>query len=202
MPDTPESKLSIVRMTAVALAVAVAILVTTILPAEYGIDPLGTGRVLGLTQISGAARTAPVVPVVAAAEGPLVPHSTDYKADTTEFAILPYVGFVEYHYHLDKGTAMVYSWTATGNVVVDFHAQQDGGPPDVAETFEKGEMNAGRGVYTAPYTGLHGWYWENRTNQVVRIKLSSVGFYTSATEFRDDGSSASHELRTVPAGSP
>lgn len=47
-PPTPRT---LVRSTAIAVAVAAAILVTTVLPAEYGIDPTGVGRVLGLTQM-------------------------------------------------------------------------------------------------------------------------------------------------------
>jgi hypothetical protein len=38
--------------TAIALGLAAVILVTTVLPAEYGIDPLGTGEALGLTAIA------------------------------------------------------------------------------------------------------------------------------------------------------
>lgn len=37
------------RSTAIAALVAALLLVTAVLPAEYGIDPLGVGRVLGLT---------------------------------------------------------------------------------------------------------------------------------------------------------
>lgn len=37
------------RSTAIAALVAAILLVTTVLPAEYGIDPLGVGRMLGLT---------------------------------------------------------------------------------------------------------------------------------------------------------
>ncbi len=39
------------RSTLVALAVAGLLLVTIVLPAEYGIDPTGAGRVLGLTRM-------------------------------------------------------------------------------------------------------------------------------------------------------
>ena len=198
-PDVPVSTWSIARAAALAFAAAVVVLVTIVLPAEFSIDPLGTGRLLGLTQLR--AQPAPILPVTAAPEGPLAPQPVDYKMDTVEFSLLPQVGFVEYHYRLPKGAPMVYSWKATGKVLVDFHAQQDGAPPDVADTFEKGEMTEGRGAYTAPYPGLHGWYWENRTNAVVRITVTSAGFYTAATEFRDDGTSVPHELRPVPVSS-
>lgn len=39
----------LLRSTAVAALIATVLLVTTILPAEYGIDPTGAGRALGLT---------------------------------------------------------------------------------------------------------------------------------------------------------
>ena len=41
----------LLRSTAVAMAAAAAILVTDVLPAEYGIDPTGAGRILGLTEM-------------------------------------------------------------------------------------------------------------------------------------------------------
>jgi hypothetical protein len=45
------SSASLLRSTALALAGAVAILVTVVLPADYGIDPTGAGRMLGLTDM-------------------------------------------------------------------------------------------------------------------------------------------------------
>ena len=41
----------LVRSTIVAIVVAAVLLVTAILPAEYGVDPTGIGRVLGLTEM-------------------------------------------------------------------------------------------------------------------------------------------------------
>lgn len=48
--DLPSSR-TLVRSTLIALAVAALILVTIVLPAEYGIDPTGVGRPLGLTRM-------------------------------------------------------------------------------------------------------------------------------------------------------
>jgi len=39
------------RSMLIALAVALLLLFTVVLPAEYGIDPTGAGRVLGLTRM-------------------------------------------------------------------------------------------------------------------------------------------------------
>lgn len=178
---------------AAAFVTAAFLLVTMVLPAEYGIDPLGTGQALGLLRLANVP-TVVSAPVVAATGGPLSKREGAYRADTAEFSLLPSGGFVEYHYHLEKGAAMLFEWAATGALELDFHAQADGAPSDVAETFEKGRARSGRGSYLAPYTGLHGWYWENRTNEVVRITLSSTGFFDKAVEFRDDGTSVDHPL--------
>ncbi|MDH5453962.1 MAG: hypothetical protein OEX14_11475, partial [Paracoccaceae bacterium] len=50
-PDDLPSSAQLVKSTIVALGVAVVILFTAVLPAEYGIDPTGTGRMLGLTRM-------------------------------------------------------------------------------------------------------------------------------------------------------
>src|SRR4030095_15515352 len=44
----------IVAASAIALVVALVVLVVAVLPAEYGIDPLGTGKALGLLELAQA----------------------------------------------------------------------------------------------------------------------------------------------------
>jgi hypothetical protein len=53
MPTRAElpSARRLVRSTLLALIAAIAILVTIVLPAEYGVDPTGIGRVLGLAEM-------------------------------------------------------------------------------------------------------------------------------------------------------
>jgi len=46
------SKAAIAKATAIALLVAAVLLITAVLPAEYGIDPLGTGQALHLTDLA------------------------------------------------------------------------------------------------------------------------------------------------------
>ena len=50
-PNVLPSSRTLLRSTLLALAVAIALLVTTVLPAEFGVDPTGVGRVLGLTEM-------------------------------------------------------------------------------------------------------------------------------------------------------
>jgi hypothetical protein len=49
-PEIPSAR-RLLRSTLIAALVAAAILVTIVLPAEYGVDPTGIGRILGLTQM-------------------------------------------------------------------------------------------------------------------------------------------------------
>jgi hypothetical protein len=167
----------ILLATAGAAVAAAIILIAAVLPAEYGIDPLGTGRLLGLTDLAAGA-----------ASGAIQRQDAPFKTNTATFEIGPYE-FVEFKYRLEQGASMVYSWTATGPVIYDFHSEPDGAPPGYAESFDKAQMPEAHGTYTAPFSGIHGWFWENPGTKLVTITLTTAGFYTTAQEFRDNDSS-------------
>src|SRR5688572_6075669 len=52
--DALPSNRQLLKLTGLALAIAAVILFTMVLPAEYGIDPTGIGRRLGLASLSGS----------------------------------------------------------------------------------------------------------------------------------------------------
>ena len=82
------SKRALARATGIALVVALVLLFTTVLPAEYGFDPLKTGAVLGLTGISKAqvkqVKGATPTPAPGQA-GVYTPQSKIYKVDSEDF---------------------------------------------------------------------------------------------------------------------
>jgi len=108
-----------------------------------------------------------------------------FSSETVEFKIAPRQG-MEYKYRLDKGEALLYSWKATAPVNVEFHAEPDGGPQGYAQTYEKTQGTQAAGTLTAPFSGIHGWYWENTTNQEITVTLTSAGYYNLSHEFRAD----------------
>jgi hypothetical protein len=185
-PPPPTGR-SLVMATLIALVVAAIVLVTAVLPAEYGIDPLGTGRALGLDNLfaagaevdAAAAAPATVTPGLA---GPVFPRPYEWRVDQRQFTIAPGTG-MEFKYELDRGATMVYSWKATGFVDYDFHTEPDGQPSSASDSFDKGTSSQRRGGYTAPYDGIHGWYWENTSNRDVTVTLQTAGFYDEATLF-------------------
>jgi hypothetical protein len=173
---TAPSVRKILLATAGAAVVAAIILITAVLPAEYGIDPLGTGRLMGLTDLAGNSTAA------------IKRQDAAYRTNTASFELGPYE-FVEFKYRLEQGATMVYSWTSTGPVIYDFHSEPDGAPQGYAESFDKAQSPAAHGSYTAPFSGIHGWFWENPNPKPVTITLTTAGFYSSAQEFRDNDSS-------------
>jgi hypothetical protein len=179
---------AIVKATLIALAVALLILFIAVLPAEYGIDPLRTGKLLGLTGISKAAEPASstagrATPV---ATGIYTAEPSIYKVDSEDLGLGPGEG-VEIKYHMQKGAAMVYGWKATGNVQFEFHGEPDQKPrPDYFESYQldnKVGQDHSYGSFTAPTTGIHGWFWENKGKKEVQIHLTVAGFFDSAKMF-------------------
>ena len=179
----------------IALAVGIALLVSGImlvigvLPAEFGVDPTGVGRRLGLLALSDvksqltafeqARDDRESAQTVALQERP-------FQQETVKFALAP-GEFVEYRYRLDKGESLLYSWQATAGVNVEFHAEPDGAPKGYAETYEKqGAVERASGTLIAPFAGIHGWFWENATNQPVTVSLTAAGFYNVSHEFHKD----------------
>jgi hypothetical protein len=115
-----------------------------------------------------------------------VSQQQPYQQETAAFTIEP-GGSFEYKYRLDKGEALLYSWQATALVNYEFHAEPDGAPQGYAETYEKVDAkNSSAGTLTAPFSGIHGWYWENPGRTEVTVTLSAAGFFNMSHEFRKD----------------
>ena len=110
---------------------------------------------------------------------PFAVETGEYRIDSAELDLYP-AEWVEYFYRLDEGSSMVFTWDATGPVTYNFHASPDGAPAGYAESFDAQESEQGHGTYTAPFTGIHGWYWENVGTEEITITLTTSGFYTSA----------------------
>lgn len=190
----PPSKKAIAKATAIALAVAVVILFTAVLPAEYGIDPFKTGKALHLTDLAKATETKPEPKAAVGARPTAAPagiytaQPKSYKMDSEDLSLMPGEG-VEIKYHMQKGAGMVYSWKANGNVAFEFHGEPDNKPnKDYFESYELNDQlgaDHSYGAFTAPTTGIHGWFWENKGKKQVDIHLTTAGFYDSAKMFVD-----------------
>jgi hypothetical protein len=186
--QTVEAKQRLAVAAGAALLGAGLILVMFILPAEYGVDPLGTGARVGLLDLGVVGQQVEALSNSAAngaaATTVVVPQDRAFKQETVEFKVGPREG-MEYKYRLDKGEALLYSWKTTGPVNYEFHAEPDGAPRGYAQTYEKVERKSeASGTLTAPFPGIHGWYWENTTDQEITVTLTTAGYYNLSHEFR------------------
>lgn len=202
LPLPSKRKIAIVSLA--ALLGAATILVTVVLPAEYGVDPLGTGAKLGLLAMSRPSQNESITLPPGGTEftpverGAAAYYGAEYKVDTTELVLDAYE-YVEYKYHLEKGASMLFAWTANSTVMHDFHGAPDTDPKNGEASFDKRDASQANGSFVAPFTGIHGWYWENPGGERIVIKVTSAGFYNAAMEFRSNGTRKSHELMPLNA---
>ncbi len=82
---------------------------------------------------------------------------------------------------------MVYAWKGDGKIQFEFHGEPDKKPrPDYFESYQldsKVGSDHAYGSFTAPSTGIHGWFWQNKGDKDVRFHLNTAGFYDSAKVF-------------------
>ncbi len=212
MPDSPTparfeppSGKSILVGAVVALAVAIVVLITFILPAEYGIDPTGIGRLTGIQGMSteptrtiefasteGGIETLrqaeipdfgdpvplPNPDVFQAADGP--PMSRTLSID------LEVNGRTEIKTVLREKQAIVFDWQVDrGIVYTDFH----GHTPEFGEDFwvrykeDQRGAASGSGSLVAPFSGEHGWYWVNLNDHPVTITLNVTGYFDDMIDY-------------------
>ena len=182
----------LIRSTLIALVSAMVLLITVVLPSEYGLDPTGIGRVLGLTDMGeiktrleqeaaedAATKAQPAAEqTLATASAPQAssPASTNAWRDEITFTLAPGQG-VEIKLTMAEGDKAVYSWRVEGGVVnYDTHGDASGRSISYAK---------GRGVATdegeliAAFAGSHGWFWRNRGDAEVIVSLKTGGAYTN-----------------------
>lgn len=122
-------------------------------------------------ELAGAAVAAPVADAVKAQ----AVASADWK-DTIP-VIIQARSELEYKIHADQGATFEYAWD-TGGVPLyfDFHGDPDAG--GTFQSFKKATEVQSSGVFTAPFTGRHGWFWRNTTRDAVTVTLKVKGNYT------------------------
>ncbi len=168
--DQNLSSKTLIKSSLVALAIAVIILFTLILPAEYNIDPTGIGKSIGLTELAGS--TTEQKPSIARAI-----QQEQFNQDTTTIEIFAGEG-LEYKFFLEQHQKLSYSWsTDKGQLHFDFHGEPQGDTTGFFESYTLASANKMEGTLTTPFAGSHGWYWRNDTNQKIIISLQTSGQY-------------------------
>lgn len=192
----------LIRSTLLSIVAAIAILISIILPSEYGIDPLGTGRAFGLTemgeikvQLAKEAEADRMLnqPVIQNEEvgeqsslfdtifsGLFIKQAAAQTAevnwkDEISITLEPGQG-AEVKLVMAKGAIAEFTWIVDGGVAnYDLHG--DGGGQSIS--YEKGRGVPGEtGSLEAAFDGNHGWFWRNRDKQDITVILRVKGDYT------------------------
>ena len=200
LEDLPTSR-QLVRSTLVAAAAAGALLVTVVLPSEYGIDPTGIGRAVGLTEMgeikmqlaeeaaaadardaqlaatTGIAAPAPVASAAAPAGASTASVGETTRTDEMSVSLAPGEG-AEIKVAAPEGARIAFDWSvAGGHVNYDTHADA---PGISYHGYAKGRASTGEeGELVAAFDGNHGWFWRNRSGAPVTVTLRTEGGYTA-----------------------
>ncbi|NDP47542.1 MAG: hypothetical protein GZ085_03955 [Sulfuriferula multivorans] len=197
LPSLPQ----LFKATGIALVVAAAILITTVLPAEHGIDPTGIGKALGLTTLSApeteteteaasalipdtSAARQPDSEIAAApaaqASAPIVTASeAPFRSDEMMLTLQPGEGD-EIKATMRQGEQFVFSWKAEGGKVnFDMHGERVNAGSDFTSYWKDQQQTSAQGTFVAPFDGTHGWFWRNRGDRPVTVTVKVSGFYAS-----------------------
>ena len=195
-PDASElpSTGKLLKSTGIAAVIASVLLVTVVLPAEYGVDPTRVGSLLGLTEmgrikmqlaaeaeaeeaglaVAASAPAAVTTPALAAPAG-LASAPAGQRTDETVITLAHDQG-VEIKLVMEEGARVDFTWTSSGGAVnFDTHADRPGTP---YHGYGKGSEQRVEGELVAAFTGSHGWFWRNRTGEPVTIILRTTGAYS------------------------
>lgn len=176
--NNPPSLRDLVLITIGSAALATLVTVLVVLPAEFGKDPTGFGRISGLKALSDNSF-----------EGAPPAHFFDvgFRSDVVE---IPFAGKgsatgkseLEYKVKMNKGGVVVYSWEAEGadrdEFYFDLHGETPPEPDVRVFEFKQATATASNGALIAPVDGIHGWYWQNRSAKPVTLRLRMSGFYS------------------------
>ncbi len=193
-----QSLQSLVNACLIACLLALTVLFVAVLPAEYGIDPTGLGQKMGLMALAESAQAkalnclpaqqgaaaVSVSPATVAEKSPAAELTTldESKAiswqNQVSIEIPPQKG-LEYKFKMAKGAVLEFSWTTENGTALyyDFHGEPEGATDGYFKSYQEKNESASKGKLIAPFDGIHGWYWENATDQPVKIQLKSKGVY-------------------------
>lgn len=199
-------KKQLLKSIGIALLIGILVLLAAVFPAEYGMDPLGTGNLFGfgkLYQSEAASNTNETddtktsvlnfkklkleklgspASVPKPIEGQNSAPETQFspKEDTLSVSIPAGKG-LEYKFKMLKYGSVKYEWvTDQGIVYIDFHGEvKQANPPENVfyESYTLAYSNNMAGTFTAPFEGKHGWYFRNESKQAIVVTLRLKGQY-------------------------
>ena len=181
--DLPTSS-QLLKSTIIAILVTFILLLIVIFPAEYGTDPTGVGNLLGLKEMGDIKMSLLDEAQNEPADEINVPSSNiDHKDkivvnnDVVEHTLEPGQA-IEIKLEMKRKSLVQYEWkTSKGGLNYNLHGDGYKGT-DNFMSYKKGRMvSSDNGDLKAAFDGYHGWFWRNREDYPVTVRLETSGDY-------------------------
>ena len=185
--DLPSSA-QLLKSTIIAIIMIVILFVMVILPAEYGTDPTGVGKILGLKEMGDIKMS-----LLEESQNESLQESEPFSIDTdsveaekisdtinedvVEITIEPGKA-IEIKLEMKIGDVVQYEWrTIKGGLNYNLHGDGYKGSKK-SINYKKGRMvPSDSGELKAEFDGYHGWFWRNREKFSVTVILQTSGDY-------------------------
>jgi len=185
----------LIKSTILAICIATIILITVVLPAEYGIDPIGVGEMIGLAKmgkikvsLAQEAAIEQTMPIQKEKNTETEPEKTFIKQndnsrqDKFTINLKPNEG-KEIKLTMTKGATVNYFWHTDGGKA-NYDAHGDSKKLEIKyHSYEKGQLEKSEGIMEAAFDGNHGWFWRNRTSKTMQVTLEVNGDYIDVLQY-------------------
>lgn len=188
------SKKQLLKSIIIAFLIGGFVFLIAILPAEYGKDPLGTEKLFGFSKLYKKESvnrldfkkielknigSKPSIVKPSEANNPPPEKQLDIIQDSIIVKIPAKKG-VEYKFKMLKYGSVKYEWYSQNKEIVflDFHGEVERKVPSknvFYESYTVAYSNNMGGTFTAPFTGKHGWYFKNLSDQEITIIIKLQG---------------------------
>jgi hypothetical protein len=158
-----------------ALFAAAVILLGFVLPAEYQLDPTGFGKWSGLARLAQASAKAAMTTSAHTYSSPT------YTTHDTELTLRPGDEY-EYKVRMKPDETLLFSWKSSVPLEYDFHGEAAKDPGN-AVSYKAGDGAELHGSLIAPFQGIHGWYWKNKSKENAEIQLKMSGEFELIEDF-------------------
>lgn len=199
-------KKKIIINAVLAVVISSLLLVVAVLPAEYGIDPTGAGKLMGFDRLyvaeeattiekvfveKGAIKeettykiltmkdlgSDPSVERPSEIDNPAPVKQSDFRNEDFTIDVLAGKG-IEFKVKMKKNDRFKYEWlTDQGVLFHDMHAEINK-QSKYFESYAQAYSNNMTGTHIAPFEGIHGWYFKNRSDKDIKVKLRLSGQFS------------------------
>lgn len=189
-----QSAINLVAVSALTTILTTVLLLAYVLPAYYGIDPIGWGTKLGIigkptpagtvavthtapTPSQPATQIANPSNAAAAAASPQTDDPLAVRQDTVELTI-PARQSLDYRLAMERDYDLDYHWAAKGGkLTTELRGESDDGKVSSKTFATLKNSDTGKGFFIIPFNGKFGWHWLNKTDQTITLRLHTKGHY-------------------------